>query len=77
MSAHDGAIDHVDIPLDLAGMICTFMHSGEQLCPEALLLPSVEPRTHCLPIAVAFGQITPGTPGAFDPEDTVQHGAVI
>ena len=77
MSANDSAVDHMDIPIDLAGVICTFLHPSEQPCPETLMVPPVKPGTHGFPVAVAFGEITPRATSAFDPQDAVQDGAVI
>lgn len=67
----------MDAPVDVAGMICSFLYPGEKLCPEALLLLTIEPRAHRFPIAIAFGEVAPRTSGTFDPQDAVQNRAVI
>ena len=77
MGAHDGAVNHVDIPVDVPGMIGLFLHSGKQLCPQALMLPAVEPGSHGFPVAIAIGQVTPGASRSLEPEDAIEHGAVI
>lgn len=77
MDAHDGAVDHVNVPRHLAGMISTFLNPSEQQGLCALLLPAIEPGTHCVPVPGAFRKVTPRTSRALDPEDAVEHGSVI
>ena len=77
MGTHNRAVDHLDVPIHLPGMVCTLLYTGEELCPQTLLLPAIEPRADGLPMAIALREITPGAARALDPENAVQDGAVI
>lgn len=74
---NNGAVDHVDFPVDLTVLIAVFLNLGKQLSPQALSLPAVEAGTHRLPVTVALREIAPGRSGPLEPEDAVEDGAVI
>lgn len=50
---------------------------AQDLVPDAGVPPAPEARGDGAPRSVALGQIPPRGPGAQDPEDTVEDGAMV
>src|SRR4029078_8481464 len=49
----------------------------EELTPDALARPAVEPAPEGVPLAETFGQVAPGGAGLGDPQDDVNEQAVV
>src|SRR5262245_9612198 len=77
MGSDHGAIEIMDVPVDLAIGVGLRLHRRQELTPDASLLPAVDTTGHGTPRAIAFGQIPPGSPGAKNPENPVEHAAMI
>ena len=77
MGPNDGAVDHLDFPIHLTGLVGAFLDTGEYVGPDSPFLPPVEPGTHGFPVAIAFRKVTPRASRALDPEDAIQDGPVI
>jgi hypothetical protein len=77
MGADDGAIDEVQLPIELAGGIGLPCERVKQALEDAGSLPAVEATGDGAPGAIALGQIPPGRPGAQDPQETVQDAPMI
>jgi hypothetical protein len=77
MGSDHGAIEIMEVPVDLALGVGLRLHRRQELTPDASLLPAVEATGHGTPQAIAFGQIPPGSPGAQNPENPVENAALI
>jgi hypothetical protein len=64
MGPDHGAIDVVQIPIQLAARLGLLLDGVKHRLPEAGPLPSVEATGHGAPGPIAYGQIAPGCPGA-------------
>ena len=73
----DSAIHIVDIPVQVLCGIRTLLNRGKEASPDARFPPAVEAAGDGLPGAIPFGQITPGSAGADDPEDAVEDASVV
>ena len=72
-----GAIDIMDVPVDLAIGVGLRLHRRQELTPDASLLPAVEATGHSTLRAIAFGPIPPGSAGAKNPENPVENAAMV
>jgi hypothetical protein len=73
---NDGAIHVMDLPIEQAFCIRLLLQSVQDALPEALLAPPVEASGKRGPGAVALGDITPGSAGTVEPEQTVDRAAM-
>jgi hypothetical protein len=73
----DGAIDIVDIPVELPCGVGALLDRGKEASPEACLAPAVEATGDGGPAAIPLGEVTPRGPGADDPQNAVQDASVI
>jgi hypothetical protein len=77
VGAHDGAIDVMDRPIDLAGRIGLRRDGVEETLLNAGLLPPVEATGHRAPGAITLRQIPPRSIRPEDPQDAVEDGAMV
>jgi hypothetical protein len=77
VGADDGAIDEVQIPIDLPGRIGAALDGGEELVPRPRLRPAPEAGIHRLPGAISVGDIAPGGASGQFPADRVEDAPVV
>lgn len=77
MRSDDGAIDEVATPVEVPLEVGISLEMVEQPEPEAVSGPTGGADINAIPLAVAFREITPGSAGGEDPEDAVEHSAVV
>lgn len=77
MRPDDGAIDKVEAPVEVPARIRLLLHGGKQAVPEAGFAPPIKTARDRLPGAIALGQITPRDAGSQEPEDAIEHAAVV
>jgi hypothetical protein len=77
MSANNGGIDKVQVPVDLTTGIRLSLQSRQEALPETRLAPAIEPAGDGADRAIALRQIAPGRAGTQNPENAVQDGAVM
>src|SRR5262249_22121489 len=77
VGTHDGAVDAEQVPVDLASRLGAGLEVVEDAVPGAALAPAVEAGVDGLPRAEELGQVAPGGAGVQDPEDAVDHEAVV
>jgi hypothetical protein len=67
----------MSFPVQLAGRVSLGLNGRKDAVPEASVLPAVEPCGHAGGRSIARGQVGPGSAGAQDPQNAVDHGAVV
>lgn len=77
MGTHDGAVDEVYIPVNLAQKIGLGLNGCKDRIPDAGSAPAIEARGNGLPGTIALRQITPGCPRTQDPENAVDDATMI
>ncbi len=77
MRPDDRGINVVNLPVEAAFGVGLGLHGLEDPVPEASGAPAVEPARYRAMLAVVFGQVAPGGPGAQDPEDAVDDFAMV
>jgi hypothetical protein len=77
MGPDDGAINIVQIPIELAARLGLLLDGVKHVRPEAGPLPAVEATRHGAPGAIARGQVAPGGAGAQNPSDAVHDAAMV
>ena len=77
MSSHAGAVEEMNLPLNLSRVVLLPLQLFEHSLPDALFLPAIEAAGGSLPRAVALGQVTPGGARAQDPKDGVEDSAMV
>jgi len=55
MGSDHGAIERMEVPVELAGGVGLSLHRRQQLIPDTSLLPTVEAAGHGTPRTIAFG----------------------
>jgi hypothetical protein len=55
MGSDPGAIEIMEVPVELAGGVGLGLHRRQQLMPDTSLLPMVEAAGHGTPWTIAFG----------------------
>jgi hypothetical protein len=73
----DGAIDIMDIPVELPCGVGALLDRGKAARPAACLAPAVEATGDGGPAAIPLGEVTPGGSCANDPQNAVQEASVI
>src|SRR5438132_12865918 len=77
VSAYDGGIEGVFGPDQVALLIVLGLDRLQDALPGSVLLPALQAVVAGGTGRIAFGQILPGRSGAQDPENTVEHRAMI
>ena len=77
MGSDHGAIEIMEVPVELARRVGLGLHRHQQLMPDTSLLPTVEAAGYGTPRAIALGQIPPGSSGAQYPEDAIEDASMI
>jgi hypothetical protein len=77
MSADNGAIGAMHVPIKLAGGIGLRLHGVTQRLKAPGFLPAVEAARHRPPGAIALRQVVPGSAGAEIPQHPVEEAAVV
>ena len=75
--ADDGAIDILDIPVELPRSVTLLLDRGKEAGPDACLAPAIEAAGNGRPGAIPLGQVAPWGPGTDDPQEAVQDAAVV
>lgn len=75
--SNEGAIDVMNRPIHLAFGIRWLWHRLNETLPEAGFAPSIEATGHRAPGAITFGQVTPGSAGAQNPQDAVEDASMV
>src|SRR5712691_5526727 len=77
MRPDDGPIHVVGVPIELACAIRLLLDGSQEAGPETRLPPAIKTACDGAPWAIPLRQITPGGPGAEEPEDTVEDASVV
>ena len=77
MGTHDGAVDAEQIPVDTSVGLGAGLEVIEDAVPQAALAPAIEARVDGFPGSEKLRQVAPGGAGVEDPEDAVDHEAVV
>ena len=77
MGTNDGAIDEVQIPIHLSGLVGLVLHGGQDAVPDASGPPAVEATGDRLGVAVALRQVLPGSAGPQNPLDPIDDGTMV
>lgn len=70
MGSDHGAVEHQPLQIGVFQLL-------EDPQPDPLSGPAIEPPPGRIPVAEAFGQVTPGCPGLSDPEDGIEEKTVV
>src|SRR5690606_25620035 len=76
-STDAGAIDAKELPVDLAAPLHFRKQRSEDPLPGTVTRPAYEAVVERLPGTVSFGCIPPGNAGGENPEDAIDHPAVV
>lgn len=74
---YDSTVDEMDFPLNIAFLVRLFLHALEEFLPQSFFAPFVEAAEDRLPRTVPLRQVSPGSAGPQDPQDTVDDLAMI
>lgn len=77
MGTNDGAIHEVEVPIHLTGLVGLLLQGGQDALPDAGGPPAVEATGDRLVVAVALGQVLPGSAGTQEPLDTIDDGTMV
>jgi hypothetical protein len=77
MRSDDGAIDHVNRPIQLASGLGLLLQGRYEVRKDTSALPAVEATRDGAPRTIPFGQIAPGSASAEEPEDPMKDRAVV
>jgi hypothetical protein len=77
MGSDHGAIESMEVPVELAMGVGLGLHGRQELIPDARSLPTVEAAGHGPPRPIALGQIPPGRPGAQNPKNAMEDASMI
>jgi hypothetical protein len=77
MGSDHGAIDVMQVPVQLASGIGLRLHRRQELAPDARPLPAIEAAGHGTPRTIALGEIAPGSSGAENPQDAIDDRAMV
>ena len=77
MRPDDGPIHVVGVPIELASAIRLLLDRSQEAGPEARLPLAIKTAGDGAPWAISLRQITPGSAGAEEPEDTVEDASVV
>ena len=69
-------IDEMKRPVDLSALVCCLLQGGEELVPEAAVLPGVKSVGDGAPGTIALRQVAPGGSSGQNPEDSIEHHSV-
>jgi hypothetical protein len=73
----DGAIDIMDIPVELSCGVGALLDRGKEASPETCFAPAGEATGNGDPAAIPLGEVTPGGSCADDPQNAIQEASVI
>src|SRR3954469_10978122 len=73
----DGAVDAEQLPVDLVTAHLAGLESAQDLVPQAGAAPLIEAVVDGLPGAELLGEVAPAAAVGEDPEDAVDHQAVV
>jgi hypothetical protein len=77
MGTHEGSIEGIIDPDDLVVLICLGLDLLQEALPGAVLLPAAQPVIAGGLGRIALGQVLPGRAGAQDPQNAIEHRAMI
>src|SRR5262245_21641009 len=77
MRSDYSAIHIMEIPVQLLCGIRTLLDRSQEARPDTRFPPAIETARHGAPRTIPLWQITPGSAGADDPQDTVQDASVV
>src|SRR4051812_22723502 len=77
MSAHDGGIEGIFCPDQVALLVVLGLYCLKNACPGSVLLPALQAVMTGGARRIAFGQILPGRSRAQDPENAVEYLTVF
>jgi hypothetical protein len=77
MGSDHGAIDVMQVPVQLASGIGLRLHRRQELALDARPLPAIEAAGHGTPRTIALGEIAPGSAGAEHPQDAIDDRAMV
>ena len=72
-----GAIHTVDIPGELLRGVRALLNRRKEASPNASLAPAGEAAGDGIPVAIALGQVAPGSACADNPQDAIQDASVV
>jgi hypothetical protein len=75
--SHDGAIDMMQVPIQLDCGVSVPLQLGQDLVPNASSAPAIEAGGDRLPGTIVRGEIPPGSARAIQPEDATDDRAVV
>src|SRR6185312_8071425 len=71
------AIDAPEVMVEQSLVVRFVEQRSDDTDPGAIATPGIEAAEHRLPRPVVLGEVTPGRPGAEDPEDAVDDRAIV
>ncbi len=77
VGANDGAIDIVNVPVDLPIGIGLLLDGLKETLPDTRFAPAIEAAGHRAPGPIALGQIAPGGTGAQNPQDAIEDASMV
>jgi hypothetical protein len=75
--ADHGAIDVVDIPIEVLGSVGTLLDRRKEASPDTCLAPTVKAAGDGGPAAIPLGEVAPWGTGTDDPQDAVQEASMV
>jgi hypothetical protein len=75
--ADDGAIDIVDLPVQVLGGVGTLLDRRTEASPETRLAPAGEAAGAGGPAAIPLGEVAPWGTGTDEPQDAVQEASMV
>jgi hypothetical protein len=77
VGADDGAIEEVQVPIELPGGVSLLRERVKQLLEDPSFLPTVKAARHRPPRAVTLRQVVPGGAGAENPQHPIKEAAMV
>ena len=77
VGSHRSGVDEMDFPIHIALHVQGSLQLGKHLVPDARLTPALEAAVDRGPLAVPFGQISPGCACPQHPDNPIQEFSMI
>src|SRR5437588_10819567 len=77
MRSNNGAIDMMQSPVQLPGLVGAFLQRDQNAVPDAGASPAIEAGGHRLPRSIVLWQVPPGSARPIQPENAIDDAAMI
>ncbi len=77
VGTNDSGIHMMRFPVQVADRVSLGLDNRKDAVPQAAVLPAIEARGHARWWTIAGRQVRPGRTGAENPQNAVDHGAVV